>query len=314
MLSPVSAAEQPPVQAAAADGTSVEECLECHEDAYDAISSTAHWMPGDPRTPAASEGCGSCHGDLQEHLLNAGEELSTAGSKTFGKATTLSPAEQNAVCQGCHRSAPLIHWTGSGHDLQEVGCVGCHRIHGEDAVRHEQTQQAVCLGCHSNMRGQGLRPFGHPLREGLMGCGDCHAAHGCPGDADLRTFTVNETCYNCHADKRGPFLWEHAPASEDCLLCHSAHGSIHRNMLSRREPHLCQACHEPTAIANNPLGPHARHSRLALSFRQPGMLDEGPGPEEPGAGIARFVLGEACSNCHNQVHGSNHPAGAKLTR
>ena len=27
----------------------------------------------------------------------------------------------------------------------------------------------------------------------------------------------NETCYQCHAEKRGPFLWEHQPARDDCL-------------------------------------------------------------------------------------------------
>jgi hypothetical protein len=28
----------------------------------------------------------------------------------------------------------------------------------------------------------------------------------------------------------------------------------------------------------------------------------------------RFLLGRSCLNCHSQVHGSNHPSGAKLHR
>ncbi len=36
---------------------------------------------------------------------------------------------------------------------------------------------------------------------------------------------MNETCYTCHADKRGPFLWEHQPVNEDCTNCHTPHGS-----------------------------------------------------------------------------------------
>jgi hypothetical protein len=32
---------------------------------------------------------------------------------------------------------------------------------------------------------------------------------------------------SCHAEKRGPFLWEHAPSVENCANCHEAHGSIH---------------------------------------------------------------------------------------
>ena len=33
-----------------------------------------------------------------------------------------------------------------------------------------------------------------------------------------------------------------------------------------------------------------------------------------GLGISRFVMGESCLNCHTKVHGTNHPAGAKLMR
>ena len=57
-------------------------------------------------------------------------------------------------------------------------------------------------------------------------CSDCHNPHGSPGDTKvLKEFTVNETCYNCHADKRGPMLWEHQPVRDNCLNCHTPHGS-----------------------------------------------------------------------------------------
>ena len=36
--------------------------------------------------------------------------------------------------------------------------------------------------------------------------------------AALKKDTVNDTCYTCHADQRGPFLWEHQPVSEDCVV------------------------------------------------------------------------------------------------
>jgi DmsE family decaheme c-type cytochrome len=288
-------------------------CRGCHAAQYDQIRRTRHWLAGDTPTPANTHKCATCHGDLRKHLMTAGKAPQKDGVSRFTKASMLTPEEQNAVCLGCHRSTSMIHWPGSGHDLQDVGCIGCHRIHTPDKVLKKRTQQQVCFACHANIRMQVHKPFGHPLREGLMTCSDCHAPHGGPGDGDLKAFSVNEVCYSCHAEKRGPFLWEHPPASEDCLLCHSAHGSIHPSMLARREPHLCQSCHEPTAMAQNPSGPHARHSRLALSFRDPDGVDLGPEPAAS-AGISRFVLGQACSNCHSQVHGSNHPAGAKLTR
>jgi hypothetical protein len=27
-----------------------------------------------------------------------------------------------------------------------------------------------------------------------------------------------------------------------------------------------------------------------------------------------LLLGKGCVNCHSQVHGTNHPSGARLTR
>ena len=38
---------------------------------------------------------------------------------------------------------------------------------------------------------------------------------------------LNDTCYDCHAEFRGPYLWEHAPVPEDCSNCHDPHGSNH---------------------------------------------------------------------------------------
>jgi hypothetical protein len=34
----------------------------------------------------------------------------------------------------------------------------------------------------------------------------------------------------------------------------------------------------------------------------------------PGGTANQNVLGKNCMNCHGQVHGSNHPSGARLTR
>ncbi len=295
----------------AAEPVPADVCAECHEAQYQAISGTAHWLKGDKHTPAAGRECEACHGNLEEHAMSEGAQTPD-GMRVFGRTSRLSADEQNALCLSCHKAPDLLHWQGSAHDADDVGCVGCHRIHGEDRVQSREGEQEVCFSCHAEVRGDVNQPYTHPLREHKMGCSDCHGAHGGPGDVALKTFSINETCYSCHAEKRGPFLWEHAPVSENCGLCHSAHGSINRGMLERRLPHLCQSCHEPTALAQaGP--PHARHARLALSFREPGELDLGPNPSG-NQGISRFVMGEACSNCHSHVHGSNHPGGAKLMR
>jgi DmsE family decaheme c-type cytochrome len=125
-----------------------------------------------------------------------------------------------------------------------------------------------------------------------MACSSCHDPHDGNNDFLLRRSTVNQTCYLCHAEKRGPFLWEHAPASEDCTLCHQPHGSNHPSLLVKRPPLLCQQCHSP---AGHPSGAYSSEE-MDDSFNN------------------RFLLGRSCLNCHSQVHGSNHPSGSKLHR
>jgi DmsE family decaheme c-type cytochrome len=125
-----------------------------------------------------------------------------------------------------------------------------------------------------------------------MACTDCHKPHGSSGPGDLIHNTVNETCYECHAEKRGPFLWEHAPVREDCSNCHTPHGSNYENLLTGRQPWLCQQCH---STAYHPSG----------AYSGTGIPPEGADPR---------ILSGQCMNCHQQVHGSNHPSGINLTR
>ena len=288
-------------------------CIGCHLEQVKVMTQGAHWVAGDSRTPVNLQECSTCHGATEEHVLSAGEALQEGLVAYTPKNTSMTPPEQNAVCQTCHKESTLIHWETSGHTNADVGCIGCHRMHQEDKVLAKRTQSSVCYECHTNVRLMDNKPYGHPMREQKMTCTDCHGAHGGPGDAGMKTFAVNDTCYSCHAELRGPFLWEHAPSSENCVLCHTAHGSMHAGMLNRRAPQLCQSCHEPTGMQ----GTGQRHSRLALSYRHPGGVDIGPTPFGGGAptmGISRLVLGESCMNCHSKVHGTNHPAGAKLMR
>ena len=54
---------------------------------------------------------------------------------------------------------------------------------------------------------------------------------------------VNEACFKCHKDKRGPFVWQHEALREGCTACHKVHGSIHDKMLIARDLNLCLRCH-----------------------------------------------------------------------
>ena len=135
-------------------------------------------------------------------------------------------------------------------------------------------------------------PSHHPIREGKVVCSNCHNPHGSFGPSLLAKATVNETCYQCHAEKRGPFLWEHAPVREDCLNCHTPHGATNPRLLKVRAPWLCQTCH--------------------LAQFHPSTLYQGV--DIPPFGADQHLLAKGCLNCHAVIHGSNHPSGIRFLR
>ena len=258
-----------------------------------AIVGTPHAALNDPRSPFGQLQCESCHGPGKDHARSQRGGGDVQPAVSFGNQAATPATEQNSVCLGCHVSHGRLNWVGSKHEAQQVPCAACHQIHrSKDRVFDAQAQQEACFGCHEQRRADTFRSSNHPLRFGSMACSSCHDPHDGSHDSLLQEPTVNETCYRCHEEKRGPFLWEHAPASEDCTLCHRPHGSNHAAMLTKRPPLLCQQCHSP-----------AGHPSVAYTPE-----------EEDSAFNNRFMLARACLNCHSQVHGSNHPSGVTLHR
>jgi DmsE family decaheme c-type cytochrome len=212
----------------------------------------------------------------------------------FGRDAPTAVSIQNGMCSGCHETDLGAGWHGGAHAENDVACAACHRSHvARDPILTPTAQIDTCGSCHTVIRLEQHRAFTHPLDESKMTCTSCHDAHGAPSDAALLRPNTNETCYTCHADKRGPFLWEHAPVAEDCALCHAPHGSNHPGMLVQRAPMLCQNCHS-----------EAGHPSIAPT----------PGESLPGGARSQYVLGMNCMNCHPRVHGSNHPSGSMLMR
>lgn len=285
-----------------------DDCLVCHDETAKypilPILATQHAVKADERTPLAKQHeCQTCHGPSAAHV----EDETVPVAVVFGP--NAPPGPQNEVCLGCHQGGDRINWQGSIHAASNVACASCHSIHvKEDRVmiknRRPDTpvmradQTAVCFQCHADKRADVNKASAHPLRDGVMACSDCHNPHGSMGPTNLQRPTLNETCFTCHAEKRGPFLWEHAPASEDCTICHEPHGSNHPTLLRTRVPQLCQSCHVASA---HPSAPYA-----------------GPDYSNPVPGgtpvIDRRVGAKGCLNCHVEVHGSNHPGGARFTR
>jgi DmsE family decaheme c-type cytochrome len=288
----------------------VQTCLrQCHDKApVTFILQTPHAVKGDERTPFAQHQCETCHGPSPEHVEESGKPVTVVF-----KGPKASPvAERNAKCLSCHQAGLRTHWSGSQHESRGVACNDCHNIHTTDQkVLRKATQADVCFACHKSERAQSRRISTHPLAvTGLastakMSCSDCHNPHGSTGPKLLVKNSVTETCFTCHAEKRGPFLWEHAPVSDDCTNCHTPHGSSNAPLLKARPAWLCQECHS---------GDHAAQVNSGANFAG-GNLTTLNGLQQPGAATPRVqTSARACLNCHVLVHGSNHPAGAKFQR
>ena len=195
----------------------------------------------------------------------------------------------------------LINWQGSAMERAGVACADCHTVHAaEDPVRVKKTQAEVCFACHAEQRADSFKYSHHPIREGKVVCSDCHAPMGSATEHLLKEFSVNETCYNCHADKRGPMLWEHQPVREDCTNCHTPHGSVEQRLMKENMGFMCSSCHSSNSSRSSSGG----------AFGGAGSV---PG-HNPIQYQAELANQRECLNCHSQVHGSNSPNGAFFFR
>lgn len=289
---------RPAAPAAAMSGEQV--CLTCH-GADPKVTSILHSkmaVKGDQRTPFGMGGCQTCHGPSLDHIQ--GKVLHP--DIVFRGKNASPVAERNEVCLSCHQGEARINWKGSPHQQNEVACTNCHNSHAaKDPVLVKFTQPQICFTCHKDIRADSYKYSHHPIREGKVSCSDCHNPHGTPGDTKLlKEFTVNQTCYNCHADKRGPLLWEHQPVRENCLTCHSPHGSNQARLMIEPMNFLCSSCH--SSQANSSGG----------AFGGGHSIPGGPGGSTFfGSALANQ---RTCVNCHSQVHGSNSPGGAYFIR
>ncbi|MDR9502003.1 MAG: DmsE family decaheme c-type cytochrome [Desulfurivibrionaceae bacterium] len=240
--------------------------------------------------------CESCHGPGSMAIKGLTPERVAAdaaqGIQTACDFTTLidlkelpAPA-QSLVCLKCHTvnaTFNLHNWNAGVHAFNEVSCFECHDVHaGPDLKVTPLESGKLCFSCHQTVQAQFSLPSHHPLREGRVFCVDCHSPHGSLADQDLLRDSIKETCVQCHPDKRGPFLYEHADVTEDCLNCHNAHGSVNSRLLKAREPFLCLQCHEGHRI----------------DTRAGGSIS----PERARAFYSR------CTDCHSTIHGSDVPS------
>jgi DmsE family decaheme c-type cytochrome len=267
------------------------QCTRCHNEGDEfpvlAIGKTKHGTMADGRTPT----CTSCHGVSDRHVNRpADAKERPKPDRTFGKNSTTPMEERSAACLTCHQGGKRIHWDRSAHASSEVACSSCHQVHAaHDKARDKLTQTEVCFACHKEQRAQLSRPSRHPIKEGKVACSDCHNPHGTAGPKQLVRDSVNDTCYTCHMEKRGPFVRSHEPVQEDCSICHNPHGTTNPNLLKLRPPFLCQSCHQPSS----------HHSTVPRSNP---VIGTAPTTEQA------VIMARGCVNCHTQIHGSNNAA------
>ncbi|MGZ5583005.1 MAG: DmsE family decaheme c-type cytochrome [Usitatibacter sp.] len=277
-------------------------CIKCHDVESKHFGHTQHAkvFRQNPKNELEGRVCEACHGPGSLHVPRDDHKIRDnliGFTREWG-----TPVEvQNAQCLNCHKGGQRLHWPGSIHDINKIACSDCHNAMARFSARgllRSPSISETCQTCHGQQRAEFRKRSHMPLPEGKMSCDDCHSPHGSPTRPLLRADTVNDVCYTCHAEKRGPMLWEHAPVRESCLNCHTPHGSNHDKLLVAARPYLCQQCHtSPAAHAGQFYGA----DRTAQSA-------QGGGTQSPRS------IDRSCQNCHSQVHGSNHPSGARFQR
>lgn len=277
----------------AAQRVGSEACMDCHEATHKQFAGSVHGRAEkDGAALAVKMECETCHGPGSLHVKADGDPKAP-GFDTVRLAGSKHGANVNKACLSCHSGGDQFYWATSGHARKNVACIDCHSIHapkdpGQAKMLKWAKSSDMCVTCHKSKHLMVSKSAHMPVREGGMECSSCHNPHGTPTKGALKGATVNELCYSCHADKRGPLLWEHAPVREDCLSCHDAHGANNDKVLSGKRPYLCQRCH----VAN-------RHP--ATLYDKPDLA-------------SNRLFNRSCTNCHSQVHGSNHPSGRYFMR
>ena len=277
---------------------SVTDCQGCHEKALGtSFQNTKH--------AKLDQSCVQCHVNVAEH----------AKAQLNGDAKAPSPALKNLTatqisdkCLSCHEKAKQANYVSSAHARRNVACTSCHSAHDAKSVKAQlktKMDADTCYTCHKSERAKSMRTSHHPVREGKMGCSSCHNPHDGSTPKMIQGESINELCYKCHTEKRGPFLFEHAPVREDCISCHDPHGSNHKRLLLNKLPNLCWNCHL-TGSGHFGSGDNANTEKGA--FVAPAGAPSG----FPIAG-SRFVE-KSCKNCHVNLHGSNSPSGAAFLR
>jgi predicted CXXCH cytochrome family protein len=297
--------------AAPEDFVGSETCQSCHEEQFKGFSHTAH--SGLAKAGWKNQGCESCHGAGKAHVEAGGDKTKI---RTFENET---PKQKSEACLQCHSGKEEHNNYRRGeHWRNDVGCTDCHSPHMTAATLGNtitpnflrknvpsalqplgpfpatatdvapqkmliKPETQLCMSCHNETKSQFTQPFHHRVLEGAMKCSDCHNAHGGFQAKQTRLAVgADQACFKCHADKQGPFVFEHAPAKiEGCTMCHDTHGSSNPKLLKRTSvAQLCIECHTDAHEKGGAPGTPSFHNLTTARIQN-------------------------CTTCHSKIHGSN---------
>ena len=271
-------------------------CANCHEAQFQTTMLTAHGA----RNDANGSMCQSCHGDATEHLK---DPMKAKPAKNFGKA--MAAGQKTAVCMTCHAgNRHLVFWESGKHAQNEVACSNCHSMHGRPSATvpvapyttsFRPNEADLCGTCHMQIRAAIMKPSHHPIIENKIKCSDCHNVHGALTPVMLKAETVNQQCYSCHSDKRGPYMFAHPPVEENCLHVPQP-ARLGLLPVAERE-------------AAEPLpGLPRRGASPGHAVRRGGNVQQSAdGTAQSAGSVNTRLIARACTNCHNNIHGSNAP-------
>lgn len=286
---------------APAAGWSASDCASCHDKAVGpTFQHTKH--AGLPQS------CASCHTDVAAHMK---AQMSGEKNGPVPSMKKLTANQISEVCLTCHEKGGQQNYVASMHARRNVACTSCHSVHSAKSAQAQlvtKVDSDLCFTCHKSERAKAQRTSHHPVREGKMSCASCHNPHDGSRPKMIQADSVNDLCYKCHAEKRGPFLFEHAPVREECTTCHEPHGTNHRRLLAQKMPNMCWTCHFTGS------GHFAQNTNADRHGTEQGGYQVAPPGTSNFPTINSRMIEKSCNNCHVAVHGSNSPSGAAFLR
>ena len=246
-------------------------CLKCHKQPDVLLFRTgAHSM--------SKVGCNNCH-DVHSPGATMLRNVEAEQLSMHGLTQQISEARQEAnLASKPDKKAKALDKVAK---LEAKKTELQSKIDSPETRNRRASESELCFSCHKEQRAQFNLTTHHPVRENRMQCSSCHNPHGGPS-GNMKDETVSQTCFKCHQEFSGPYVFEHPPVEEDCSLCHRPHGSAQNYLLKQSEPFLCLKCHP---------GPHSRSSTFANTGTSK---------------IGQYYW--QCTSCHNRPHGSDRHA------